>query len=107
MQAAPLVSTIALIAVTIYVLIDSVKDLNELKEKEAAAAAGAEGALGAGGEVDSKDEVNVTVMWVFASINLILDFINVALFFLKKDEEGPSVIYPSFYPIVIQVAPSV
>lgn len=39
---------------------------------------------GSGDEV----EINVTIMWIFASINLVLDFVNIALFLVKKDEDG-------------------
>lgn len=71
LQAAPLVSTFALIAVTVFVLVDSVKTLKGLKD-------------GGGDDV----EINVRIMWIFASINLVLDFINIALFLLKKDDDG-------------------
>ena len=72
-QMAPAVSTIALVSVTVYVMIGAVKDLKSLRTRDANAPA---------------VEVNVTVMWVFAAINLVLDFGNIALFVYKKDEEG-------------------
>jgi Co/Zn/Cd efflux system component len=56
----PLVSVVALVAVTVWVMIDSVKSLNRKRG-------------------DDEDDVNVTVMWVFATINLVLDFANLAM----------------------------
>lgn len=54
----PAVSTVALVGITIYVMIDAV---DRLKEH------------------DSDEEVNARVMWIFAAINLVLDFGNIAL----------------------------
>eukprot|EP00039_Didymoeca_costata_P033191 m.41166 g.41166 ORF g.41166 m.41166 type:complete len:271 (+) comp9740_c0_seq2:135-947(+) len=61
---APAVSTVALIGVTIYVMRDAIERLKN--------------------ENGDDQDVNVTVMWIFAAVNLVLDFGNIIMFFMKK-----------------------
>jgi len=64
----PLISTAFLVAITIYVLIDAIDRVKNPDESGA--------------------QVNVTIMWAFATVNLVLDFGNIAMFFMEKDEDG-------------------
>eukprot|EP00036_Acanthoecidae_sp_10tr_P009214 CAMPEP_0182920812 /NCGR_PEP_ID=MMETSP0105_2-20130417/3730_1 /TAXON_ID=81532 ORGANISM="Acanthoeca-like sp., Strain 10tr" /NCGR_SAMPLE_ID=MMETSP0105_2 /ASSEMBLY_ACC=CAM_ASM_000205 /LENGTH=363 /DNA_ID=CAMNT_0025058265 /DNA_START=283 /DNA_END=1374 /DNA_ORIENTATION=+ len=66
---APALSLAALVAVTIYITVDAARRLSD-KSKE-----------------DSND-ANAEVMWSFALVNLILDFGNIALFFVGKSDSG-------------------
>eukprot|EP00040_Diaphanoeca_grandis_P004536 m.29223 g.29223 ORF g.29223 m.29223 type:complete len:271 (-) comp16059_c0_seq1:114-926(-) len=65
---APAASITALLAVTVYVTVEAVTEINLSK--------------------DAEPDVDATVMWSFASVNLVLDFLNLGLFLVKKTDAG-------------------
>eukprot|EP00038_Savillea_parva_P010304 m.189378 g.189378 ORF g.189378 m.189378 type:complete len:396 (+) comp17715_c0_seq1:515-1702(+) len=65
---APAFSLLALVAVTIYITVDAVQRLDD-------------------NDPDS-NEANAEVMWAFALVNLVLDFVNIAMFFIGKHHDG-------------------
>eukprot|EP00041_Stephanoeca_diplocostata_P010072 m.159587 g.159587 ORF g.159587 m.159587 type:complete len:351 (-) comp18007_c0_seq12:2559-3611(-) len=67
---APGASIVALVIVTIYVTWIAIVTLKKTTAGDASPG--------------DTDKVNPTVMWAFATVNLILDFGNIAMFFVKK-----------------------
>ena len=63
----PVFSLVSLVAVTIYVFYDASQQLRH---------------------PPADDDVNVTVMWIFSSVNLVVDIVNI-IFFIRKSN-GPN-----------------
>lgn len=65
---APAISLLALVAVTVYVAVDAIARLEHNKS--------------------GSNNANAEVMWAFAAVNLVLDFGNIAMFFVGHSEHG-------------------
>lgn len=66
---APAISLVALVAVTIYITVDAAQRLSDKSET-------------------NSNDADPQVMWGFALVNLVLDFVNIAMFFVGKSEKG-------------------
>lgn len=66
---APAISLVALIGVTIYVTYGAAERLANQSEADG-------------------NDADPTVMWAFALVNLVLDFVNIAMFFVGKSDAG-------------------